>query len=98
MRRTLPLTDCCRRALSENRTATGGAHATLVRRADRRPWSRDFVRGECAGCGHDEVPAGWVGGCDPPPVKWSTLSYGFCSKEDRDAEKELQAGGDRRQA
>src|SRR4051812_25982519 len=35
---------------------------------------------------------------DPPPVKWSTLSYGFCSKEDRDAEKELQAGGDRRQA
>ena len=35
---------------------------------------------------------------DPPPLKWSALSYGFCSKEDRDAEEELQAGRDRRQA
>jgi hypothetical protein len=35
---------------------------------------------------------------DPPPAKWSGLSYGFCSKEDRDAEESLQAGGDRREA
>jgi hypothetical protein len=35
---------------------------------------------------------------DPPPLKWSTLSYGFAHKEDRNAEEELQAGGDRRQA
>jgi hypothetical protein len=35
---------------------------------------------------------------DPPPSKWSTLSYGFALKEDRNAEEELQAGGDRRQA
>jgi len=36
-------------------------------------------------------------GVDPPPPKWSTLSYGL-AKEDRDAEEELQAGRDRRQA
>jgi hypothetical protein len=35
---------------------------------------------------------------DPPPLKWSTLSYGFALKEDRNAEEELQAGRDRRQA
>jgi hypothetical protein len=35
---------------------------------------------------------------DPPPLKWPTLSYGFALKEDRNAEEELQAGGDRRQA
>ena len=34
---------------------------------------------------------------EPPPPKWSTLSYGL-AKEDRDAEEELQAGRDRRQA
>ncbi len=34
---------------------------------------------------------------DPPPLKWSTLSYGL-AKEDRDAEEELQARRDRRQA
>jgi transposase len=33
---------------------------------------------------------------DPPPPKWSTLSYGL-AKEDRDAEEELQAGRDRHQ-
>ena len=32
-------------------------------------------------------------GYDPPPLKWSTLSYGFALKEDRNAEEELQAGG-----
>jgi hypothetical protein len=37
-------------------------------------------------------------GIDPPPLKWSTLSYGFALKEDRNAEEELQAGGDRREA
>jgi len=31
-------------------------------------------------------------------LKWSSLSYGFCSKEDRDAEEDLQAGRDRREA
>jgi hypothetical protein len=36
-------------------------------------------------------------GSDPPPLKWSTLSYGFGLKEGRDAEEELQAGRDRRQ-
>src|SRR5690348_16044342 len=30
---------------------------------------------------------------DPPPLKWSTLSYGFALKEDRNADEELQAGG-----
>jgi hypothetical protein len=30
-------------------------------------------------------------------MKWSTPSYGFAPEEDRDAEEELQAGGDRRQ-
>ena len=35
---------------------------------------------------------------DPPPAKWSTLSYGFAVKEDRNAEEELQAGRDCRQA
>jgi hypothetical protein len=35
---------------------------------------------------------------DPPPLKWSTLSYGFAHKEDCDAKEELQAGRDRRQA
>src|ERR1051325_8893124 len=35
---------------------------------------------------------------DPPPLKWSILSYGFARKEDRNAEEELQAGRDRRQA
>ena len=35
---------------------------------------------------------------DPPPRKWSTLSYGFAHKEDQNAEEELQAGRDRRQA
>ena len=39
-----------------------------------------------------------VAGADPPPLKWSTLSYGFALKEDRNAEEELQAGGDRREA
>jgi hypothetical protein len=37
-------------------------------------------------------------GFDRPPLKWSTQSYGFALKEDRDAEEELQAGRDRRQA
>ena len=27
---------------------------------------------------------------DPPPLKWSTLSYGFARKEDRNAKEELQ--------
>jgi hypothetical protein len=31
-------------------------------------------------------------------AKWSTLSYGFARKEDQNAEEELQAGRDRRQA
>jgi hypothetical protein len=31
-------------------------------------------------------------------AKWSTLSYSFGWKEDRDAEEALQAGRDRRQA
>jgi carbon-monoxide dehydrogenase large subunit len=35
---------------------------------------------------------------DPPPLKWSTLSYVFAHKEDRNAEEELQAGRDCRQA
>ena len=35
---------------------------------------------------------------DRPPLKWSALSYGFGSKEDRDAEENLQAGRDRREA
>jgi PAS domain S-box-containing protein len=35
---------------------------------------------------------------DPPPAKWSTLSYGFCSKEDRDAKEAVQAGRDCREA
>lgn len=35
---------------------------------------------------------------DPPPLKWSTLSYGFAHKEDQNAKEELQAGRDRRQA
>ena len=35
---------------------------------------------------------------DPPPLKWSTLRYVFAIKEDRDAEEELQAGRDCRQA
>src|ERR1043166_7306780 len=33
---------------------------------------------------------------DPPPLKWSTLSYVFAGKEDRNAEEALQAGRDRR--
>ena len=37
-------------------------------------------------------------GTDPPPLKWSTLSYGFAHKEDQNAKEELQAGRDRRQA
>src|SRR5215471_6116508 len=37
-------------------------------------------------------------GSDPPPVKWSTLSYGFAHKDDCNAEEELQAGGDCREA
>jgi hypothetical protein len=41
--------------------------------------------------------SGWIGN-DPPPSKWSTLSYGFCSRGGRDAEEELQAGRDCRQA
>jgi len=28
---------------------------------------------------------------DPPPLKWSTLRYGFVLEEDRDAKEELQA-------
>src|SRR4051794_1017490 len=43
------------------------------------------------------VAGGGATGADRPPLKWSTLSYGFCFKEDRNAEKELQAGRDRRQ-
>jgi hypothetical protein len=35
---------------------------------------------------------------DRPPLKWSTVSYVFCSKEGRDAEEDLQAGRDRREA
>ena len=31
-------------------------------------------------------------------MKWSTLSYGFCSRGGPDAEEDLQAGRDRRQA
>jgi hypothetical protein len=38
-----------------------------------------------------------VSGFDRPPLKWSTLSYGFL-EEDRDAEEDLQAGRDCRQA
>src|SRR5262249_10599033 len=37
-------------------------------------------------------------GSDPPPVKWSTLSYGFAHKGGCNAEEELQAGGDWREA
>src|ERR1043166_6566771 len=33
-----------------------------------------------------------VGRSDPPPLKWSTLSYVFARNEDRNAEEELQAG------
>jgi hypothetical protein len=29
---------------------------------------------------------------DSPPLKWSSLSYGFALKEDRDAKEDLQAG------
>ena len=36
--------------------------------------------------------------CDLPPLKWPTVSYGFALKEDCNAEEELQAGRDRRQA
>src|SRR5215207_11418547 len=32
--------------------------------------------------------------CDPPPLKWSALRYGFRAKEDHDAEEETQARGD----
>ena len=35
---------------------------------------------------------------DPPPLKLSSLSYGFALKEDHDAKEELQAGRDCRQA
>jgi hypothetical protein len=35
---------------------------------------------------------------DPPPLKWSSLSYVFAGKEDRNAKEDLQAGGDRCQA
>jgi hypothetical protein len=31
-------------------------------------------------------------------LKWSGLSYGFCSKEDRDAKEAVQAGRDCREA
>src|SRR3954447_6807579 len=31
---------------------------------------------------------------DPPPLKWSALSYGFRAEEDHDAEEETQARGD----
>jgi len=35
---------------------------------------------------------------DPPPLKWSTLMYGFLpEKEDHDAEEEAQAGRDCRE-
>jgi hypothetical protein len=44
---------------------------------------------------YEGVPDGNI---DPPPLKWSTLSYGFAVKEDRNAEEELQAGRDRGQA
>jgi hypothetical protein len=37
-------------------------------------------------------------GSEPPSLKWSDLKYVFCIKEDRYAEEEVQAGGDRRQA
>src|ERR1044071_4885753 len=41
----------------------------------------------------------WVNSSiDPPPVKWSSLSYVFAGKEDRNAKEDLQAGGDRCQA
>ena len=45
-----------------------------------------------------EIAELWAEEIDPPPLKWSTLSYGFALKEDRNAEEELQAGGDRHQA
>jgi len=35
---------------------------------------------------------------DRPPLKWSTLSYGFALEEDRNAEEDVQAGRDCRQA
>jgi hypothetical protein len=35
---------------------------------------------------------------EPPPLKWSTVSYVFCSKEDRDAKEAVQAGRDCREA
>src|SRR4051812_35356310 len=35
---------------------------------------------------------------DPPPLKWSALSYGFRAEEDHDAEEETQARGDRCEA
>jgi len=46
---------------------------------------------------NDEAP-NFTAETDPPPLKWSTLSYVFARKEDRNAEEELQAGRDRRQA
>ena len=39
---------------------------------------------------HGEVEVAISGRNDPPPPKWSTLSYGW-AKEDRDAEVELPA-------
>src|SRR4051812_46552699 len=35
---------------------------------------------------------------DAPPLEWSALRYGFRAKEDRDAEEETQARGDRFEA
>src|ERR1700690_1272232 len=43
-----------------------------------------------------QVSAAWniFGSLDRPPLKWSTLSYGFCSRGGPDAEEDLQAGRD----
>jgi hypothetical protein len=53
--------------------------------------SADFV-------GRQRQSGGPRGECDRPPQKWSTLSYGFCSRGGPDAEEDLQAGRDCRQA
>jgi hypothetical protein len=34
------------------------------------------------------LPLAGGGVCDPPPLKWSALRYGFRAKEDHDAEEE----------
>ena len=74
---------------------------TCPRPASSRSTANATCGATCCGCGKSSR---WRRGepnsrPDPPPLKWSTLIYGFWAiKEDRNAEEELQAGRDRRQA